>query len=61
MCDQYNLEEIAPFDDAVFSEKMESLIREPGFEYAVKYAMPGIDYPEFCKMLKFIHYDCYYC
>lgn len=54
MCDQYNLEEIAPFDDAVFSEKMESLIREPGFEYAVKYAMPGIDYPEFCKMLKFI-------
>ena len=52
MCDQYNIEEIAPFDDAVFSEKMKSLVLEPGFEQAVKYAMRDVNYPAFCEMLK---------
>ena len=51
MCDQYNIEEIAPFDDAVFSEKMKSLVLEPGFEQAVKYAMRDVNYPAFCEML----------
>ncbi len=52
MCDQYNIEEIAPFDDAVFSEKMKALVLEPGFEQAVRYAMKDVDYPVFCEMLK---------
>ena len=52
MCSQYNLEEIAPFDDAIFPEKIRKIVLEPGFEQAVSYAMKGVDYPAFCEMLK---------
>lgn len=51
MFEQYNLKEIAPFDDSEFREKMSRLVKEPGFEHAVKWVMPDVDYPEFVKEL----------
>ena len=43
--------DIAPFDDSEFKEKMATLVTEPGFEHAVKYAMPMVDYPIFAQQL----------
>lgn len=39
--------DIAPFEDYEFEAKMQELVKEPGFEHAVRYVMPDIDYPEF--------------
>lgn len=47
----YDFSDIAPFDDSEFAAKMASLVKEPGFEHAVKYAMPQVDYPEFVGTL----------
>ncbi|MCM1450763.1 MAG: hypothetical protein NC102_00680 [Clostridium sp.] len=44
-------EDIAPYDDSTFKEKMKSLVEEPGFENAVKYVMPNVDYPALAKQL----------
>lgn len=46
-----DFKDIAPFDDSEFKEKMASLVNEPGFEYAVRYVMPAVDYPDFVKLL----------
>lgn len=43
--------DIAPFDDSEFKEKMASLVEEPGFEHAVKYVLPMVDYPSFVRQL----------
>lgn len=43
--------DIAPFDDSEFREKMASLVNEPGFEHAVKYVLPMVDYPAFVRQL----------
>ena len=43
--------DIAPFDDSEFKEKMATLVTEPGFEHAVKYAIPMVDYPTFAQQL----------
>lgn len=43
--------DIAPFDDSEFKEKMASLVNEPGFEHAVKYVLPMVDYPAFVQQL----------
>lgn len=51
MFEQYNLQEIAPFDDAQFHEKMTRLVEEPGFEHAVRWVLPDVDYPEFVREL----------
>ena len=37
--------DIAPYDDSVFHEKMEHLVKEPGFLHALKYCMPEKDVP----------------
>ena len=47
-----NFDDIAPYDDNKFPEKLQSLVAEPGFEFAVKYVLPDIDYPEFAERLK---------
>ncbi len=39
--------DIAPFDDSEFHEKMSLLVKEPGFEHAVRYVMPDVDYQGF--------------
>ena len=43
--------DIRPYDDHLFKEKIAALVREPGFEHAVRYVMPDVDYDEFCKNL----------
>jgi len=43
--------DIAPYSDREFKEKLALLVTEEGFEHAVRYVMPDIDYPEFVKNL----------
>lgn len=43
--------DIQPYNDHQFKEKLEKLIAEPGFEHAVRYIMPDVDYPEFARQL----------
>lgn len=43
--------DIAPYSDNEFHEKMESLVIQPGFEHAVRYVMPDVDYAGFVKQL----------
>lgn len=54
MCNQYDFSDIAPFDDGDFSLKMNNLVLEPGFEHAVRFVMPDVDYPRFAEKLKSI-------
>jgi len=44
-------EDIAPYDDAQYREKIAQLVKEPGFEHALRYVLPDVDYPEFVKEL----------
>ena len=44
-------EDIAPYSDSVFHEKMQHLVKEPGFEHAVKWVLPDVDYKEMCDDL----------
>lgn len=43
--------DIAPFDDCDFQNRMFLLVKEPGFEHAIKYVMPDVDYPKFAENL----------
>lgn len=43
--------DIAPYDDSQFHEKMAGLVKEPGFEHAIRYVMPDVDYEAFCRGL----------
>lgn len=47
--------DICPYDDSEFQEKIAGLVKEPGFEHAVKYVMPDVDYQEFAKGLMTIN------
>jgi phospholipid/glycerol acyltransferase len=42
---EFDFSDIAPYDDSVFHEKMEQLVKEPGFLHAVNYTMPKDDVP----------------
>lgn len=42
MKEEFN--DIAPYDNSVFHQYMERLVKEPGFENAIKYVMPDADY-----------------
>lgn len=44
--------DIAPYDQSQFREKLASLLLEPGFEHAVRYVMPGVDFQEFSRRLR---------
>ncbi len=44
-------QDIAPYDSELFAEKINDIIKEPGFEHAVRYVMPDVDYPVFCQQL----------
>lgn len=53
---QYNIDEdvfsdIRPYDDHQFRDKIATLVREPGFEHAVRYVMPDADYSAFVENL----------
>lgn len=39
--------DIAPIEDDQFPEKMAALVKEPGFEHAVRWVLPDIDYNTF--------------
>ena len=43
--------DIAPFTDSDFKAKLQELVAEPGFEHAIKYVMPTVDYPKFVQQL----------
>lgn len=43
--------DICPFSDSVFQKEMAKLVTEPGFKHAVTYAMPDVDYDQFCAQL----------
>ena len=43
--------DICPYNDEDFHREMSVLVTEPGFEHAVKYAIPNVDYPAFCQQL----------
>lgn len=46
--------DIAPFDDSQFQSRMAQLVTEPGFEHAVRWVMPDVDYQAFAQKLKAI-------
>lgn len=46
--------DISPYDDSVFHEKMEKLIKDPGFLHAVNYTMPAEDVPSLLEDLRLI-------
>lgn len=43
--------DIAPYDDTQFHERLEAMTREPGFEHAIRYIMPDVDFEMFCRNL----------
>ena len=43
--------DIRPYDDHQFHDKIAALVHEPGFEHAVRYVMPDVDYGEFTARL----------
>ncbi|MCM1319083.1 MAG: 1-acyl-sn-glycerol-3-phosphate acyltransferase [Muribaculaceae bacterium] len=40
---EYDFSDICPYDDAIFHEKMVSLLNEPGFMHALSFCMPPQD------------------
>ncbi|MEG1765846.1 MAG: acyltransferase [Muribaculaceae bacterium] len=54
-CEEINIPEefkdICPISDNEFHEKMSLLVDEPGFEHAVRYVMPDVNYSEFVNNL----------
>ncbi len=44
-------QDIAPYNDTQFKERLQKLVTEPGFEHAVRYVMPDVDYPRFVENL----------
>jgi hypothetical protein len=49
--DSRQFDEIAPYPDSRFHEKMAELVQDPGFEHAVKWVLPDVDFNEFCNGL----------
>lgn len=43
--------DIAPYSADEFHDKIAALVKEPGFEHAVRYIIPGVDYPAFAKQI----------
>lgn len=43
--------DMAPYRGQAFIDAMQRLVKDPGFEHAVRYVMPDVDYPEFVKSL----------
>ena len=48
---KHSFDDIRPYDDDQFHRKIADLVREPGFEHAVRYVMPDVDYPAFVERL----------
>lgn len=46
-----DFDDIRPYNDAEFRAKIKEVVKEPGFEHAVRYVMPDVDYEAFCNKL----------
>ena len=44
--------EIAPHDDSQFAERVAEMVKEPGFEHAVRWVLPDVDYEQFVSLLR---------
>ena len=44
-------DDIRPFYDREFHDKMKILVKEPKFEHAVRYVLRDVNYEEFCQQL----------
>ena len=44
-------DDIRPFFDSEVHDKMKDLIKEPGFEHAVRYVLRDINYEQLCQEL----------
>ena len=43
--------DIAPYDDSQFKEVISKMVLEPGFEHAIRWILPDIDYTQFTALL----------
>lgn len=50
----FDFSDIAPHDDSVFREKLDKLVKDPGFLHAVSYVMPKEDVPALIDELNLI-------
>ncbi len=48
----YDFSDIAPYDDKQFSDRISKLVTQPGFEHAVRWALPNIPYEDLVMLLK---------
>ena len=44
--------EIAPYSEDQFLSKIEEMVKEPGFEHAVRWVLPDVDYDQFVALLR---------
>lgn len=51
---------MAPYNESQFKEKIASLVQEPGFEHAVRYIMPNVDYEKFVQSLLQVNTQSYF-
>ena len=47
-----DFKEIAPYDDSAFKDYMARMVKEPGFENAIRYVMPDADFGQLVENLK---------
>lgn len=50
-CNYELFDDIAPYPYDEFKARMRQLVDEEGFEHAIRYIMPEVDYPEFRRIL----------
>lgn len=48
----YDFSDIAPYDDHHFEKRIADMAADPGFEHAIRWILPDIDYPQFVAYLK---------
>ena len=53
--DSQEFSDISPFSDKDYNGEMAGLINEPGFEHAVRWAIPAVNYDVFPTDLLSIH------
>jgi hypothetical protein len=49
---QYDFSDIAPYDDDRFAEHIAKLVEQPGFEHAIRWVLPDVDYGQFVEKLR---------
>ncbi|MCM1354942.1 MAG: hypothetical protein NC212_00880 [Staphylococcus sp.] len=51
--DAHNLDfsDIAPYNESEFKGAISKMVSEPGFEHAIRWIIPDVDYPEFIAQL----------